>query len=210
MIENGYFKLDDPKASEIMGYPIHPGWWSRRYEYPWALEYAEEGQVVADMGCGWTPRPFKDALAALGCQVYAVDGGEKLLTQEKRPGMEFVIADITKPIPEIMGGSLDRVFCISVLEDTGERVPGSLKEFSRCLKPGGVCVLTFDTQYDMDKPLGQWPGVNIEKFKELLKDIDLEWQEPPDWNKNGALFNEEFNLCVFHCSLTKQHQLWNI
>ena len=206
MIKNGYFKLDDPKASEIMGYPISPGWWSRKYEYPWALEYAEESQAVADMGCGWTPRPFKDALVALGCQVYAVDGDKRLLTQEKRPGMEFVVADITESIEEIPSGSLDRVFCISVLEDIGDKVPMALQEFSRCLKPGGACVLTFDVQYDMDKPLGQYPGVRIDKFRELLKDVGLEWMERPDFEKNGAVYNQEFNLCVFHCSLIKQYQ----
>ena len=102
MIDNGYFKQSDPHISELAGYQLPPDWWSRGYEYPWALEYAEKGQAVADMGCGWMYRPFKDALVALGCQVYAVDGDKRLLTQEKRPGVEIVVADFTKPILAII------------------------------------------------------------------------------------------------------------
>ena len=208
MIENGYFKLDDPKASEIMGYPISPGWWSRRYEYPWALEYAEKGQVVADMGCGWMYRPFKDALVDLGCQVYAVDGDERMLSQEKRPGLEFIVADITQEIQYITAGSLDRVFCISVLEDIDDKVPLALQEFSRCLKPGGLCVLTFDVQYDMEKPLGQYPGMNLIQFIVETDKAGLDSREIfkttfGKIGKNGILHNEEFNLCAYHCILIK-------
>lgn len=204
MIESAFFRFDDPHASEIMGLPINPHWWSRHYEYPWALEYAEAGLVVADMGCGWMYRPFKDALAALGCQVYAVDGDSRLLSQEKRPGVEFVVADITQPIEAIADKSLDRVFCISVLEDVGELVPKALQEFHRCLKDDGLCILTFDVQYEVTKPLGQYPGVVYFKFEDALAEAGFEFKGFIDINKIGALYHEEFNLCCFHCVLKKR------
>ena len=203
MTENGFFKFTDQHATDIMGYPIDPHWWSRHYEYPWALQYAEAGLVVADMGAGWTPRPFKDALAALGCQVYAVDGDERLLELEKRPGLEYVVADMTKPIEAIEAESLDRVFCISVLEDVGDKVPMALKEFYRCLKPGGLCVLTFDVQYRDDKPLGPYPGVDLIDFNNSVYRARFNWRTKIDMGKKKAVYHQEFNLCVFHCILRK-------
>jgi ubiquinone/menaquinone biosynthesis C-methylase UbiE len=203
MTENGFFKFDDEHVTDIMGHPIHPSWWSRHYEYPWALQYAEAGLVVADMGAGWTPRPFKDALADLGCQVYAVDGDERLLALEKRPGIEFVVADMTKPIAAIPEGSLDRVFSISVLEDVGDKVPMALKEFYRCLRRGGLCVLTFDIQYNDDKPLGPYPGANYSGFSDAVFQAGFEWRDKIDLGKKKAVNHQEFNLCVFHCVLRK-------
>jgi len=201
--ENGYFKFTDPHASDIMGHPIDPHWWSRHYEYPWALQYAEAGQVVADMGCGWMYRPFKDALAALGCKVYAVDGDWRVLAQEERPGIELVYADMTEPIEAIEEGSLDRIFCISVLEDLGDKLIDALKEFYRLLKSGGLCVLTFDARHNISKPLGRYPRVPIRYFQEAVKKSKLKTREKFIFDKHNALFHAEFNLCVFHCILTR-------
>ena len=44
---NGFFRWDDPKVSEVAGYALPPDWWSRPYEYAWALGFAKPGQVVA-------------------------------------------------------------------------------------------------------------------------------------------------------------------
>jgi len=203
MTENGFFKFDDEHVTDLMGHPLHTSWWSRHYEYPWAFEYAEADLVVADMGAGWTPRPFKDALADLGCQVYAVDNDSKVLELPARDGLVFVYADMTKPIKEIAEGSLDRVFCISVLEDVGHKVPMALKEFYRCLKHGGLCVLTFDVQYNKEKPLGPYPGVNFYDFSDAVFQTGFEWQDKIDFDKKGVVNHQEFNLCVFHCVLRK-------
>lgn len=209
--ENGFFKWDDWTVDTIQGFPINQGWWSRKYEYPWALQYAGAGLVVADMGCGWTPRPFKDALAKTCDTVYAVDGNEKVLLQPGYLNMEFVVADLTQRIVAIEEGSLDRVFCISVLEDVGDKVPLALKEFGKCLKVGGLCVLTFDVQYDMLKPLGMYPGVKFEFFEALAEAAGLvlraaspgPYGDDIDLDKTNAVYHEEFNLCVFHCVLVK-------
>jgi len=201
--ENAYFKTTDQHVTDIMGHSISPQWWSRLYEYPWAFEYADPGMVVADMGCGWTPRPFKDVLADLGCQVYAVDGDSKVLDLPTRDGLIFVYANMTQPIKEIAEGSLDRVFCISVLEDVGDKVLMALKEFYRCLKRGGLCVLTFDVQYNEKKPLGPYPGINFSDFTDAVFQAGFEWRDKIDFSKKKAVNHEEFNLCVFHCVLKK-------
>ena len=203
MIENGFFKKSDRQETMIMGLPINPGWWSRRFEYPWALEYAEPDQVVADMGCGYTPRPFKDALAQVCKKVYAVDGDERVLSQQSDNGLVFVVADFTQPIQDIPDGSLDRVFCVSVLEDVGDKVSLALTEFERLLKPGGLCVLTFDVHYNEKKPLGQYPGVELYNFAESVFESGLGWDDKIDFDKRNVVNNKEFNLCVFHCILRK-------
>ena len=205
----GYFKQSDPRIEELAGYRLPEDWWSRPWEYAWALEYASPGMTVADMGCGWMYRPFKDALDVLGCKVYAVDGDKRLLTQEKRTGIEFVVADITKPIPEIPEGSLDRVFCISVLEDLGDMVAPALKQFARVIKPDGKIILTFDVPY-LDAPTPVYPGLPLDKFEQSMKEAGLRYAGKIDYDKENAVNHQEWNLCVFHCSLIKQQQPWTL
>lgn len=202
-MENGFFKVSDFQAKEIEGYPINPNWWSRSYEYPWALRYAEAGLVVADMGCGWTPRPFKDALSRICGKVYAVDGDPRAAELLQRERMTFVTADFTSRVEAVPDGILDRIFCISVLEDVADKVPLALQEFARGLKPGGLCVLTFDVQYDLHKPLGQYPGVVLEKFWSAAERSGFVFRDEVNLDKTDVVFNEGFNLCVFHCVLVK-------
>jgi SAM-dependent methyltransferase len=199
---SGFFKQNDAWVSEFQGYPLGWDWWSRCYEYPWAFQYAKSGMDVADMGCGYERRPFKDGLAQVCKHVYAVDIGSELLFQEPHDNMQFVVADFTERIEAIPDGSLDAVFCISVLEDLGDRIPFALQEFSRCLKPSGLCLLTCDVQYDLDKPLGPFPAVAL--------DIDAAAREarllPRDWfdsDKQDAVYHVTFNLCVAHYELVK-------
>ena len=158
---NAYFKTHDMSADSISGYPIPPEWWSRRYEYPWAMTYAGNNMTVADMGCGYEFRPLKDALAKVCKTVYAVDANDGLLAQPKPDNVEFIVADFTKQVKAIPDESLDRVFCISVLEHLSWAIPAALAEFYRVLRCGGLCVLTCDVQYDMDKPCDISPGMDI-------------------------------------------------
>jgi SAM-dependent methyltransferase len=186
------------------GYPLPSDWWSRPYEYAWAMGYAEAGQVVADMGCGWMYRPFKDALAEVCKFVYAVDADSRLHAHPRDENMIFVTADITREIIAIPSGYLDRVFCISVLEDLGDMAAPALKEFGRCLDDEGKIILTFDVPY-LDAPTPVYPGLLISKFERAMKeaglvyDGDVGYGHPPD-----TVNHQEWNLCVFHCVLTKQ------
>ena len=204
MVNNAFFKLTDPKATEILGLEIHPTFWSRHYEYPWALQFAEPGQVVADMGCGWHQRPFKNALAQICELVYAVDGHPGVTKLPGHPNMPFVVADITKPIPEIAESSLDRVFCISVIEDLKDIAGKALTEFARCVKTDGLVIVTCDSQYDYDKPLAQYPGVPIDVLEKAVDEAGLEFVGERDWDKTGALYHEGFNLAVVHMVLRRK------
>ena len=202
-MKNGYFKQSDPRIEELAGFQLPLDWWSRGYEYAWAIDFAEAGLVVADMGCGWMYRPFKDALANVCKFVYAVDADSRLYHRQRAYSMGFVIADITREIPDIQDGQLDRVFCISVLEDLGDRVVPALKEFSRVIKPDGKIVLTFDAPY-LDAPTPVYPGLPLDKFEQAMKDAGLCYEGDVDYDKDNAVNHQEWNLCVFHCVLKKQ------
>lgn len=200
---NTFFKTHDFKDVQVGGYPIPPEWWSRVYEYPWAIRHAGVSMVVADMGCGYEQRPFKDALASICKKVYAVDQHWEVQRLAPHGNMEFVVADFTRPIEAIPAGSLDRVFCLSVLEELGERIPQALAEFHRCLKPGGLCVLTCDVQYDLDQPTPICGGVDIEYLDQAIELSEFSVKGGLDYDKTGAVVGEPYNLCVLHMVLMK-------
>jgi SAM-dependent methyltransferase len=194
---NAFFKISDPRITSLYGmeFPM-PAFWNRSYEYPWALGYTRPNQIVADMGCGRDYRPFKDALADICGIVYAVDEGVALLRQPRRENMVFLVADITKV--SISAASLDRIFCISVLEDTNYRTERALLHFARLLKPDGLIVATFDVHYDTSKPLGRYPGVNWDTLPAAMSAAGLEFVGDVDTDKTNAVYHEEYNLACFH------------
>jgi hypothetical protein len=155
------------------------------------------------MGCGWMYRPFKDALAKMCKFVYAVDADERLHEQKMADNMAFVIADISKKISVIPDRLLDRVFCISVLEDLKRKVRPTLREFARVIKPDGLIVLTFDVQFDQRRPLGPYPGMNLEGFMRAVEDAGLRPSGAMSLNTNDAVVHEDWNLCCYRCVLEK-------
>lgn len=203
-MNSGFLKYTDPRLSVVAGWALPQGWWSRPWEYAWALQFARPGQVVADMGCGYTYRPLKDALANTCAHVYAVDASPKVLALPGREHLEYVVADISKPIPAIATGSLDRIFCISVLEDTQRQLPQILAEFARCLKPDGLVILTFDTPYYIDQPCLAWPGLNLQDFFRAVEDAGLSLVGDFDFDITDAVHHKDWNLCVVHCALGRK------
>jgi ubiquinone/menaquinone biosynthesis C-methylase UbiE len=203
MVNNGYFKEWDPAVRMVAGHMLDPNWWSRPYEYAWALGEARHSHIAADMGCGWMFRPFKDALANVCQFVYAVDADSRLLSQHQPPNMDFIVADITKHISRLPDRSIDRVFCISVLEDLNDMALPALQEFKRVLKDDGRIVLTFDMPFDSSRPTPVYPGMPAAVFQDALSDAGLKYVGAVDTDKANAVNHAEWNLCVFHCLLEK-------
>jgi SAM-dependent methyltransferase len=203
--DNGFFLTSDPRVSEVAGTKLHEEWWSRSYEYAWALQYAEKGQIVADMGCGWMPRPLKDALAAKCEYVYAVDQDERLLQHFCPANMTFVVGDITQQISWLPQGGLDRIFCVSVLEDLNDFVSPTLKEFAKLLKPEGRIILTFDSPWEESKPCPTYPGLPLKKFFDALGPAGLELSGRLERTPNRKMFvhHEGWNLACCHFVLKK-------
>lgn len=203
MENNAYFKFSDPTAPNVDHFEIPFGWWSRPYEYHFALSFAAPGMSVADMGTGWNYRPLRYELAERCGFVFAVDTDNRVLMQEGRENLQIMTGNFSAHV-NIEAGSLDRVYCISVLEDMRSGLTGALREFARVIKPDGLIILTMDGQYDPDKSLGQYPGVNIDVF---LREVDLaglEFDGPVNLDKTGALNHPGYNLCCFHCVLRRK------
>ena len=203
-MNNGFFKTTDPKITELEGFTFPLGWWSRTWEYPWALQHNLLGGVVADMGFGFTYRPFHDALCRRAGRVIGVDVKPPQWTEQEHPSMpnfEVVVADFTKDISAIELRSLDRIFCISVWEDS---LPDkALGVFADLLAPDGQIVLTFDVPYDKSKPTPRYPGVDWERFLSDVTEAGLSFVGDVDAHMDDLVVNEEWNLCVFHCLLEK-------
>jgi len=132
-------------------------WWSRVWEYPYVYHHLAAWQrsrpagpspLIVDVGSGVTFFPF--SLARLGCHVVCtdidaaceweidqavqhVDQGTGKVQFRRTDGLHLPCAD----------GEADALYCISVLEHI-ESFEGTIAEFSRVLKPGGLLVLTID------------------------------------------------------------------
>lgn len=195
---NGFFRTTDPRLDEVGGRKLPVDWWSRPYEYAFSMKYANG--VVADMGAGWMDRPFKDALAQKCDHVTAVDLDSRIMDLRAAQNVKFVCHDFTKPL----GKKFDRIFCISVLEDLGDKLPDALKSFAADLKDDGLIVITMDVKYDPEKPSGKYPGVHLPNFTKSVYEAGLEYRGECDDNLDDLVHSDEFNLCCFHCVLCKK------
>jgi SAM-dependent methyltransferase len=161
VLSSRFFKWSDRQAIKVI-FEIPSYWWSRPFEYAWAIGFAGMHVVALDAACG-IHHPFKFALFDICKKVCAVDidpriNDEKAITEdiyntfgpasvklfnEKYRQMEMGMADI-RSLP-YKWSVFDRVFCISTLEhmDRDGRIM-ALREFKRVLKPDGLLLITAD------------------------------------------------------------------
>jgi SAM-dependent methyltransferase len=200
---NGYFRTTDPTVNVVGGMQLLPSWWSRMYEYAWAIQFAKPGQVVADMGCGWSGRPFKEELADKGCDVYAIDGDPRVLDLPKHKGVRLIVRKFLEPMDDLP--QFDVIFCVSVLEDLTKDLPEVLKKFASKLKDDGLLVVTFDMPYNKEKPTPVYPGLRIGDFLEAYIEAGL--TVLPDTevitDTEHLVHHDEWNLACCHWVLKK-------
>ncbi|TLN22474.1 class I SAM-dependent methyltransferase [bacterium] len=152
-MSDGFFKWSDEQINELHTTVLDPGfWWSRRFEYPWALSALSSKDVILDAACG-TYHPFKFSAGGI-CKVHACDV-DSVLPDER---YEFTHASITA-LP-YQDKTFTKVFCISVLEHLVlSDITQAAKEFKRVLKPNGKLYLTVD-----------YPTCDLPGLYQVLKD----------------------------------------
>ena len=197
---NGYFHKSDPAVLTVAGRELHQEWWSRPYEYAWALEQAHGMKRIADMGCGWMGRPLRDGLVLTCDYVYAVDADPRLLQLANLypERMALVVGDFTRgPMMTIGQAELDGIFCVSVLEDLRpEKLTVALETFEYHLKSGGRIAVTFDVLTDKQVV---YPGLEVEAFEIAMRDAGLWYIGDVDYSQRDDLLrHNEWNLCCFH------------
>jgi SAM-dependent methyltransferase len=185
---NGFFKWDDEHIEELEGQTLDPGfWWSRRYEYPFALKFAKKGLKVLDAACG-TYHPLKRALAGI-CETHCCD-------VEHVEAENFTRCSIDNT--PYKDKEFDVVFCISVIEHLDEQtIKRALAEFKRILKPKGKIVLTID-----------YPTMPPERMMRYIEWAGLD-AKPWDYNlPEDAISSSYFGMTLncYHIEVTHAKQ----
>jgi len=146
---NKFFTIHDKSIEYLNDFHIPPEWWSRRYEYKFAIDYLEKDDTILDAACG-IEHPFKYYAASKVKKVIAIDKDERIKELENPlNNLKMYHGDITKT--DYVENTFNKIFCISVLEHLqGEELHEVLKEFYRVLKPTGKLILTCD--YPLIKP----------------------------------------------------------
>lgn len=162
IIEMVWGNTSDLQKPYWKNHPIQAPYWSRKWEWPWAVDRADisDGLIVADMGSG-NMSPISVYLGKIypSIKIYAVDLNLSPFpdTKQIKTLQENLIHT------SIPSSSVDRVICISTLEHMGKDnwIP-AMEEFKRILKPEGKIILTVDVENNRGS---MW---NFKKF-------ELEW-----------------------------------
>lgn len=183
-----YILPTDPRLDAVAGLKLPPQWWSRPYEYAWALAQVPDGARfrVLDAACG-IPHPLKFALAEMGCWTDACDQDPQILQPEailKAVQDDFgpEVDSVRRALPFLrlrnanvralpyLSDTFDRVFCISLFEHMPRsEQAGVLRNFRDVLTDTGRIVLTADV-----------PGLDPEQLPALLRQTGLRFVGPVD------------------------------
>jgi hypothetical protein len=155
--------VPDRLAIRVRGpFSLQPNSDTRRFEYPWAFFAADihPGLRVLEIGGGLSG--FQFVLSKCGTLVENIDPGMTAkgkgwqCTPERiqhcnrvfRTNVVLHNCDISKA--QLTDGSYDRAYSISAIEHfADEEVTSTLGEVYRCLKPGGLFILTTDLFLDI-------------------------------------------------------------
>jgi SAM-dependent methyltransferase len=171
--------------------------WSRAWEYPFAYHHLSRfvcdvsgTPKIADVGSGVTFFPF--AVADLGADVICTDvdpkhgrdlsGANEVIRHKGSVSFRLIEGD-TLPFAD---AELDAVFCISVLEHIPD-FEKTIAEIDRCLRVGGLFVLTFDVAVKGIE------GITGERREVLLEELNRRFSaviEPEDVSLSGALLSD--------------------
>jgi len=178
---NNFFKTSDEQIESLCNTVLSPGFfWSRRYEYPFALKFAKDNDVVLDAACG-TYHPLKFALSEI-CQTYACDIDDAEINDK----IIFTKCNVSS-LP-YQDGMFDKVFCISSLEHMDlKTISAAILEFKRVLKQDGKLIITID-----------YPTLDPKNLLSMLNEVGFETGESV-FDTEDAIKSEYFGgLLCYH------------
>ena len=172
-----YDQMADVYAESADSHPVNFS-----YERPAMLAMAGDldGRRVLDVGCA--AGALSEMLVAGGASVVGIDVNQRLIQRahERQKGRaEFVVADISAPMPFLATASFDVVTASLVLHYLADWAP-PLREFHRVLRADGALLIS--THHPVqDVEIAEPPAPYFETT--LLTDI---------WRKGGRDFHVRF------------------
>ena len=119
----------------------HP-WWRARAALTLALLKrlgVPPPALILDAGCGWGVT--LDALDRSDYRASGLDVSRGALERLDRPGRTLYEADLTRPLPEGVGGGFDAVLALDVLEHLDDD-RAAVQRLGALARPGGVVVVS--------------------------------------------------------------------
>jgi len=231
MLDSRFFTTKDIKSTNFF-FDLHPAWWSRIYEYPWAGEFAKPDDICLDAACG-VSHPLKFYLLDHCREVYANDIDKRILSRDEMlkeikevygetatldekytNNIKYSTSNITRlPYPD---NFFDKVYCISVLEHLkdhfNERKAFSIAQvdnfWGKFLKKD--IYRTIQEFKRVLKPGGlivvtfDYPIINLEYFNEIIQKLGLHFAEKPDFKlPENALYSDHFGLYCYRAVIKK-------
>jgi len=173
--------LRDPKLQEYLRVCLQENesfcgraslYWSRQWEYPYVLANLPAdgtGKRILDAGCGY--RFFAPLLAKRGFEVDTCDLDASIgpkydeIAARHDIAIEFTQQDLATL--SYADETFDFICCIGVLEHARDRA-AIVRELRRCLKPGGMLLLTFGVSVHGERE------ISIAGTKELIHLLEQE------------------------------------
>lgn len=165
------FEFDDGTGNLIVKYQPSAMSWSRKFEWPWAVQKGDLqwDHTVLDAGSGHSV--FKYALASRVKEVHSLDADDSRYEMIQRgrpfrmhPNIRLVKGDI-RHLP-YADNTFDSCFCISVLEHTAGAEEWCIAELLRVVKVGRPVLVTMDVA--IENPTEEFP-IDLQKAHNLIQ-----------------------------------------
>lgn len=205
-------------------------WWSRKYEYQWAGQFADPNAVALDAACG-IEHPLKFYLADHCRACYACDSDPRLLDREdiRNSVVKGFHVEPAEAFPERYLESIDyqqaslldlpyqdeqfdRIFCVSVLEHLRDRC--NKFPWLHRMGPLAECVRRDirDSLAEFKRVLTpnglivltfDFPRINLQYLRQLVNELQLRFAGPTDFQLPAdAIYQPEKQLHCFRAVLT--------
>lgn len=188
---NRFFKKSDTKISFVGDFKLPRVWWSRPYEYAFALTHLNKEDTILDVGCG-IEHPFKTFAGTFCKKVVAIDTNE-IIKDIKDENVVFACADILDFKTDT---KFDKIFIISTLEQTQEFMIEKFENMKKLLNDDGKIIITSD-----------YPSLDPQKIIEYAEKAGFVVDGEVDYKTNEeCIYNATYKLYCYAMILKKKEE----